>query len=145
SCRADLRYAGQASELIVPVDDPERATVASLVERFHTIHRAKFGYDEPDAEVEIMNLRLTGSIAVETQPLPRFAERSGPPLQLGRLPSRLPGEDYVDFAQRADLAAGDTIAGPAVIAEPTATTFVPRGWSMSVDAQGHLDLRRNNS
>lgn len=143
SWRADLRYAGQASELIVPIDDPATVTVAMLVERFHAIHRAKFGYDELDAETEIMNLRLTGSIAVQAQPLPTLSPRTGAAVQAGRLPSRLPDDADLAFAQRADLAAGDAIAGPAVIAEPTATTFVPRGWSLSVDSQGHLDLRRD--
>ncbi len=143
SWRADLRYAGQASELIVPIDDPATVTVAMLVDRFHAIHRAKFGYDELDAETEIMNLRLTGSIAIETQQLPTLSGRTGTAAQVGRLPSRLPGTADLAFAQRADLAAGDTIAGPAVISEPTATTFVPRGWSLRVDSQGHLDLAKD--
>lgn len=141
--RADLRYAGQASELIVPIDEPDTASGATLIERFHKIHRAKFGYDEQDAEVELMNLRLTGSVAVQAQPLPLIAGREAGSAHTGRLPTRLPGEADLAFAQRADLAAGDIIAGPAVIAEPTATTFVPRGWSLSADPQGHLDLRRD--
>lgn len=40
--------------------------------------------------------------------------------------------------------AGDAFSGPIIIAEPTATTFVPRGWSMSVDVHGHFDLRPDN-
>ncbi|MFK8251832.1 hydantoinase/oxoprolinase family protein [Ancylobacter terrae] len=143
SFRADLRYVGQASELIVPIEHLTAPTIHGLAERFHAVHRAKFGYDERDADVEMMNLRLSGSVAVATPPLPDFPARSGAPVPLGRLPSRLEGAPLLAFAQRDELMAGDAIAGPAVIAEPTATTFVPRGWSMTVDPQGHLDLSRD--
>jgi len=143
--RADVRYVGQASELIVPVDDPAAASLDALAERFHELHRAKFGYDERDAEIEMMNLRLTGWIAVEAPPMPNLAPRSSGAVPVGRIPSRLPGEATVMLAQRADLAPGDGFPGPAVIVEPTATTFVPRGWTMTVDPQGHLDLHRDNA
>jgi N-methylhydantoinase A len=141
---ADLRYVGQASELIVPIDNPRKVTTASLAERFHEIHRAKFGYDERDADIEAMNLRLTGSIKVEVPSLPDFPRRYGQAVATSRLPSQFLGGENLLFAQRADLMAGDAISGPVVIAEPTATTFVPLGWSMSVDARGHFDLRRDN-
>jgi N-methylhydantoinase A len=140
----DLRYVGQASELIVPIDNPRKVTTASLAERFHEIHHAKFGYDERDADIEAMNLRLTGSIKVEVPSLPDFPRRYGQAVATSRLPSQFLGGENLLFAQRADLMAGDAISGPVVIAEPTATTFVPLGWSMSVDARGHFDLRRGD-
>jgi N-methylhydantoinase A len=141
---ADLRYVGQASELIVPIDNRGKVTTASLAERFHEIHHAKFGYNERDADIEAMNLRLTGTIKVEAPSLPDFPRRYGQAVATSWLPSRFLGDETMIFAQRADLMAGDAISGPAVIAEPTATTFVPRGWSMGVDSRGHFDLRRDN-
>ena len=43
---------------------------------------------------------------------------------------------------RNDLAAGQTIDGPAFIAEDDTTTVVDRGWRVSVDPRGYLNLER---
>jgi len=43
---------------------------------------------------------------------------------------------------RKDLAAGASLAGPALVAEPQTTTLVPRGWRCGVAAAGHLILER---
>ena len=44
--------------------------------------------------------------------------------------------------RRADLRAGDAIAGPAIIAEDNQTTIVEPGWRAEVAAAGHLLLAR---
>ena len=43
---------------------------------------------------------------------------------------------------RGDLAPGDKVSGPAVIAEPTATTVVEPGWQVELTERLHLVLRR---
>ena len=53
---ADLRYRGQGFELNVPLE-PWR----TLPERFHRRHRQRFGFDERDGEIEVINLRATVS------------------------------------------------------------------------------------
>jgi N-methylhydantoinase A len=50
----------------------------------------------------------------------------------GKIPCR--------FAWRSSLAAGSVVKGAAVIEEPTATTFVPPGWIVTVDKSGALIL-----
>lgn len=142
---ADMRYAGQASELIVALGGRGEAGREELAQRFHALHAAKFGYDEPEAELEIMNLRLTGRALVDVAPLPELScrEADGPPS--GRLPTRLQGESTLGFFERSDLLAGDTAQGGAIVTEPTATTYLPAGWRLEVDAQGHLDLTRETS
>jgi N-methylhydantoinase A/oxoprolinase/acetone carboxylase beta subunit len=64
----ELRYRGQAHELSVPV-----APRATLAERFHARHRERYGFDDPDAEIEVVSVRVT---TVE----------SGPELDLPRAP-----------------------------------------------------------
>ena len=44
--------------------------------------------------------------------------------------------------RREALGAGDTIDGPAVVAEPTATTVVEPGWRAALSARGDLVIRR---
>ena len=47
--------------------------------------------------------------------------------------------------RRADLRAGDAIAGPAIIAEENQTTVVEPGWRAEVAAAGHLFLTRTGA
>ena len=47
-----------------------------------------------------------------------------------------------DLWQREELAVGDTFAGPAIIAEQVATTWLAEGWRCEVDAYGNLMLSR---
>jgi N-methylhydantoinase A/oxoprolinase/acetone carboxylase beta subunit len=48
-------------------------------------------------------------------------------------------------ARREALPAGASIAGPAIIEEPTATTVVPPGWTAEVDSLGLVVLKGNRS
>lgn len=140
-CHADVRYVGQASELLVPLASCEKATLAELATGFHALHKAKFGYEETDAGIEIMNLRMTGCAVVAVPTMP--------PITAGAMPAEpameetlMPGARSCLFAERESLGSGAGFAGPAIVSEPTATTFVPPGWRLDVDEWGHLDLRR---
>jgi N-methylhydantoinase A len=68
----ELRYRGQAHELSVPV-----APRGTLAERFHARHRERYGFDQPDGEIEVVSVRLT---TVEP----------GPELDLPRMPRTAP-------------------------------------------------------
>src|SRR6185312_7441349 len=58
SLAADLRYHGQAFELVVPWGDvePGPETLAVLLADFHALHRQRFSYANPDDPVEIVTL-----------------------------------------------------------------------------------------
>src|SRR3990172_1495120 len=62
---ADLRYQGQSYELRVPWP----ANGGQLLASFHQEHQAAYGYQEPQAEVEIVNLRLR---AIGAVPVPKL-------------------------------------------------------------------------
>ena len=68
----ELRYRGQAHELTVPV-----APRATLAQRFHARHRERFGFDDPDGEVEVVSVRVSSVAA-------------GPELELPRVPRTAP-------------------------------------------------------
>ena len=72
----ELRYRGQAHELTVPV-----APRASLAKRFHARHRERYGFDEPDGEIEVVSVRVsrvTAGPALELPRAPRTAPVRGP-------------------------------------------------------------------
>ncbi|MDP6574578.1 MAG: hydantoinase/oxoprolinase family protein [Rhodospirillales bacterium] len=138
----DLRYAGQASELAVPVPRLSQLKCDTLVRRFHGLHKAKFGFADPQAEIELVNLRLEGSVAGTglASSSPAAGPATAPRPQSGWL--ALGGKQKCDFFDRADLPVGTELWGPTVIGESTATTFAPPNWKLTVDPYGNLDLVR---
>ncbi len=82
--------------------------------RFHREHRLRNGYERPDHPVEVVAVRARAWI--------------DSPVQTADLP--IP-------ERRGAL-------GPAVIAEPDCTIWVPDGWSAEPGAAGALVLRRWN-
>jgi len=68
----ELRYRGQAHELSVPV-----APRDTLAERFHARHRERYGFDDPDGEIEVVSVRVT-------------TVRPGPELELPRVSRTAP-------------------------------------------------------
>ncbi len=54
----DLRYRGQAFELTVPLE-PAR----TLADRFHDAHRDRYGFADPDGEVELVAMRASSTVA----------------------------------------------------------------------------------
>jgi N-methylhydantoinase A len=145
---ADLRYFGQAFEVRVPVPaepvGPAQADAAA--EAFHLAHRALYGYDfrgDPRQQVEWVNLRITGIGPIQRPRLAALAAGDG---NTGRA---LTGQRSVVFGRTADpvaaaiywrpaLAAGDTVAGPAIIEEYGATVPVHPGFVARVDSLGNL-------
>src|SRR5881392_1667694 len=129
---ADCRFAGQGYEVTVPVtgDDAQRIGNAFLVE-----HRARFGHARTDRAVEIVNLRV---VALREGPLPRFADaRRGVQRPGASRPITL-RETRVSASVWAldDLAAGVTIAGPAILAGRNATALIEPGWRGTVHPCG---------
>jgi len=122
----DMRYAGQAYEIPIGCDG---LTVAGITRAFHEGHRARYGHAVPDEAVEVVGYRLS---AAAPTPLRRI--RPAPAHDRGRT-ARAHG-----YHARHELEPGTAIIGPCVVEEPTATTFVPDGWTARVDQIGNLVL-----
>src|SRR5882762_4179012 len=135
---ADCRFAGQGYEVTVPVtgDDPRRIREAFLVE-----HRARFGHAASDQPVELVNLRV---VALREGPLPRFADLRRVVQRPGASrPITLRGARVSASVWALDeLAAGVTIAGPAILAGRNATALVEAGWRGTVHQCGAVLVQR---
>ena len=135
---ADCRFAGQGYEVTVPVtgDDPQRIRDAFLIE-----HRARFGHAGTDQAVEIVNLRV---VALREGPLPRLADvrrvvqRPGASRPITLRGARVSASVWA----LDDLAAGVTIAGPAVLAGRNATALIEPGWRGTVHPCGAVLVER---
>ena len=145
----DLRYHGQSHELSVPVPSgPLTPTdVTRLRDDFHAAHERAYGYAAREDAIEMVNVRLT-AIGVSPKPrraaLVRATDDGAAAVKGERLvwfgeASRFVGCRVVD---RARLAWGHVVVGPAAIEEMDATTLVHPGWQAEVDEHGNLLLRR---
>ncbi|MFN2459213.1 MAG: hydantoinase/oxoprolinase family protein [Candidatus Velthaea sp.] len=140
----DMRYEGQSFELTVPY---ARAP-ADAVAAFHGKHERTFGYASRDEAVEIVNARV---VAVGVLPKPPLRAQEAvattePPATAVRERRGLwTGAGYADAPvyERTALRQGDRFAGPCVVEQYDAATYVAPGWTCRVDALSNLDLRRH--
>jgi N-methylhydantoinase A len=149
---ADLRYVGQAFEVRVPVGEGELDADATelVAQAFHAAHRQLYGYDfaaDPRQAVEWVNLRVSGIGPIRRPDLVEL-----PPSESGTDRAvtgsrRVFFDDWVDTPtyERTKLAAGDVVAGPAVIEEFGSTVPVHPGFAATVDRFGNLLLTREDA
>jgi N-methylhydantoinase A len=108
----ELRYSGQSFELAV--EQGESVDPDALREGFAVAHEQRYGYREDDANVELVNVRVS---------------------VWGAAPELL-----VRAEQGDEYAPGTRVAGPAVCALGDSTLFLPDGWSGEVDEHGTFVL-----
>lgn len=138
---ADLRYHGQAFELLVPW--PEAPDIEALLKRFHATHKARFSYAAEDEKVEIVTFRMAA-----IGRLPKPAESSGAAADKPAMPgSRKVSQGGVATAwpvwRRETLMLDDLVQGPAIVEEAFATHVISTGWTAKLDPEGALIARRN--
>jgi N-methylhydantoinase A len=129
--RYELRYRGQSFELGVEAD------IDRVRSAFEDAHEQRYGYRDEEAEVELVNVRVS-------------AWGARPPLTLGAIEGAKParGTTRVVFdgrhveaeLWRGELPAGARIQGPALCAMPESTLLVPPGWHGTVDMHGTVVL-----
>jgi len=125
----DLRYAGQGFELAVPWSK-------NFVAEFHRLHEQRYGYADFERDVEVVNARVRMTARTEELPLERFELQDGDARQaiVASKQVYFEGEwQPANLYDRARLRAGDRFRGTAVIAEYSATTFVPPECRIGVD------------
>jgi N-methylhydantoinase A/oxoprolinase/acetone carboxylase beta subunit len=144
---AEMRYAGQAYELPVPIAAPlGSADLAAVRDAFHAVHERVYGYARAGQAVEFVNFR-----AVHTYPLPRprltAAARAVGAVADARTAERrayFPPAGFVatPVYARARLPLGARLPGPTILEQPDTTTVLPPGWTAEVEGSGSLRLRR---
>jgi N-methylhydantoinase A len=140
---ADMRYRGQAFELVVPWEGAaDEAGLQAAVAAFHDMHRQRFSYANPDDPVDIVTLRLaaTGRLDAMTPggPGPEAAQHARPP---HRRPVFLDGWQDVTVVHRKEVAG--PLSGPLLIEEDYTTVLLTEGWACEPGAHGALIARRS--
>ena len=135
----DMRYVGQSYTLSVACD-PDAVDWETLKSAFAGRHRETFGHADAENDVELVNIRLV-SLGLVDKPALAFAqERGGDPV-IERRGVWFDG-DWRDCPvyDRAAMAAGLEVTGPAIIEEAGGTSVVPPNWRVTVHAFCPLSL-----
>ncbi|MEL7000280.1 MAG: hydantoinase/oxoprolinase family protein [Pseudomonadota bacterium] len=143
----DARYGRQSYELVVPVPEPPFGpdVMDRIAEAFHARHAQTYGHARPDEPVQLVNVRLS---AVGEIPAVRLGQSTGDGAA-DKGPRtvwfRHHGEHMATVLRREAMAAGQTVAGAAVIESLESTILVPPGWGARMDADGFVHLDRGES
>jgi N-methylhydantoinase A len=138
----DMRYVGQNFELPIPVDEGVGLPPADTLRRaFLEAHQKKYGHHDPAAAIEIVNVRLSvrQSRTRTAREAPRAAGTRG--MEAGSVrPVWFEADRATDtrFVDRSALAPGAKLEGPMVITQFDATTLVPPGSLLTMEASGSL-------
>jgi N-methylhydantoinase A len=145
---AFMRYRGQGHEIAVPV--PARTyreeDAAELLDAFEAAYRRLYSRVIPGVEVEVLSwvLLLSGPVPADDGTALPEPPRSSPAPARRRAVFDPDGADFVEVAihERAALAPGAVIPGPAVIVEDETSTVVSRHFDAWIDAYGYIELIR---
>ena len=145
----DARYAGQGNEITIWVGEGETwpATDADVQAAFDAEYERIYGLTIPDVAIEAVTWRLSAqAVTTVVEPADALARADGPPEPIAHRPmifdrSRAAIESPV--YRRADLGAGASFDGPAVVEERETTSVIRPGWSVEVAADGSLVATRH--
>ncbi|MCW5322413.1 hydantoinase/oxoprolinase family protein [Verminephrobacter aporrectodeae subsp. tuberculatae] len=140
----DMRYVGQVHECSVDIGTLAvgPATIGTIKTAFHALHKQLFTYDEPDSLIEVVNIGTTvlGQSAAQPPQLQQAPSGGQASRAISTRRRMIFGADSAAIEtpvyDAARLGAGDSVAGPAVIEEPTTTIVLQPGWQARLDASG---------
>jgi N-methylhydantoinase A len=139
----DARYVGQGYELTVPVPAGrlDEGALGRLRASFDEIYAARYGYAQPAEPVEVVTWKLSAIGGAPRVTLPKAATTPAAGAIKSRRRAYFPeAGGWVDCAiyDRYALAAGLSLAGPAVVEERESTSVLPPGAVATVDEYANL-------
>ena len=138
-----LRYVGQRHELQVPLAGGRASATLFAAARtaFDAAHLATFAHDRPDEPVELRAIAVTATVV---RPVPRLRHAGTSSVEVAQIDCRrvlLTGEQSeidVPVYERAAIAPGLTLDGPAILESSDATIVVYPGQLARVHGTGSL-------
>jgi N-methylhydantoinase A len=141
---ADCRYYLQNIQIpcqfaIHELDDGD---CAFLRDRFEGSHRQRYNFDLPESPLEIATIRVVGRGRIRGVTLVEREDGAGPDAS-----AAIDHRDEVYFGgewmsapvyDRVKLRPGNTLHGPAVVAQDDSTTVIEPGYTGSVDRLGNI-------
>jgi N-methylhydantoinase A len=133
----DVRYQGQSFELTVPTpSEVTTAAVEDVAERFHALHRKRYGHASPEEPLELVNVRVDAVGYVEPPSLDAISLPNTTVKKAERTTRNVhfDGKEYeCSVYDRNRLPANGSFDGPAIVEGAESTiTVLP-------EQRGHVD------
>jgi N-methylhydantoinase A len=140
---AEMRYRGQSFEIDTPLTlaAVQAGRVGEIAEAFHAEHQRIYGHADRLAPIQVISLRLVIAGKTAKPEIPRRPLQPGPAVPEREIEVFLDGSRRsIGFYQRKNLLAGQTLRGPAVVAQDDCTTTILPGYTAEVDAFANLRI-----
>ena len=144
----EMRYMGQNYGVEVPVPqlqgELDETALVQVYRRFAAQHESLYGYSIPHEIIEFVNFHVTALGSTGKTNLPEIQRNSAGPTSVGSRDVYFAETDgFVNcpIFWRDDLAAGDTLKGPAVVEEDFSLTLLLPEQQLRVDNWGNLIIR----
>lgn len=146
---ADMRYQGQGHELSVEIPSKQYngEDHVLLEQLFHETYKKNFNRTIPNLRAQALTWTLVLSLAdqgnsVQTRSDSPTATKARVRGTREIFDSGLGKTVTADVIDRETAPVGATFAGPAVVTEAQTTTYVPPGFSGTINISGHLIIER---
>jgi N-methylhydantoinase A len=138
----DMMYQGQWRSLGVAAPSPIGA-MRDLTEAFHRSHEREYNFRRDEAPIGLFRLNLKAIGMVPKAELAAHAPTGATPQPTSRRPVWFDADVGVDTPvyERADLPAGFSLKGPAVVEQVDSTVVIPPGTTASVDKYLNIIIR----
>jgi N-methylhydantoinase A len=136
----DLRYRGQEHTLSIPLEGGNgRSPARAVSETFRRRYRGTYSH-ELDEELEVVGLRLRAQQRSQPLPWPTLPAVPAARTAATRHGYSFTREGFATFAlvARPALSSSEVLAGPAILTEDTATTYLDSGFHARVHPSGCL-------
>jgi N-methylhydantoinase A len=141
----DMSYIGQTHTVSVPIDAQGLLTKTTIQNAFDVAYRAAFGRLLDGIPVRVLTLRAAVIGERPKFDLAILAPRAGSTAPIGEREVWFDGKPHnTRIYDRLTLPVGTEIAGPAILEQPDATTWIDPDLTGRVDRFGNLILMRKS-
>lgn len=144
----DLRYAGQAYDINVELEDADadESALDKAVRNFHEIHERIYGFSRTEEKLETVNVRLSSFGLIEKLESKKLEAGSGADVPYTTRDVYFDGEFHeTKIFQRSDLYLDYSFEGPAIIEQLDSTTVIYPDQPTRVDTYGNLIIENISS
>lgn len=150
----DCRYVGQGYELRIPVQSGtiDSANIKNIWDTFHKVHKREYGHAFLNAQIEMVNMRVTGIGDMPKIGDPNFTEgsRSLEEARVKIAPAWFRVSDSLKsfdtpHYKKDRLPINESIVGPCIILQKDTTTVIPPDCEAKMLANGSILVKIGGS
>lgn len=140
----DLRYVGQEYTVTIEDDTNGEIFYDDLEKDFHEKHLNIYGHNNPEGEVEIVNLRMVSYGLLDKNPHKKLEEDSSTVSKIEKINKVYWENRQLDtkIYNIESIAVGEKLSGPIIVETATSTIVVPKNFNAYLDDTKNLLIEK---